>query len=101
MKMTRAMPMPFQTSTKATDSRAMFGLDSHCGPSIPTTSSDRLIRPVDGCISTANVMPTATVLTRTGKKMADRSTLRLRRREVSSVARSSPMTTLRPLVTTA
>ncbi len=75
MKMTSAMPTPFQTSTRATDSRAMFGSVSHCGPSIPTTSSDRLIRPVDGCISTANVMPTATVLTRTGKKMTERSRL--------------------------
>ena len=31
------------------------------------------MRPLDGCISTANVMPTATVLTSTGKKTIDRS----------------------------
>ena len=78
MKMTRAMPTPFQTSTMATDRSAMLGLDSHCGPSIPTTSSERLTSPVDGCISTANVMPTATVLTRTGKKIDERRTLRIR-----------------------
>jgi hypothetical protein len=52
-------------------------------------------------MSIANVMPTATVLTRTGKKMIDRSTCRTRRLEVSSVARRRPITTLRPLVTTA
>ena len=45
MKMTRAMPTPFQTSTMATDRSAMLGLDSHCGPSIPTTSSERLDEP--------------------------------------------------------
>jgi hypothetical protein len=66
---------------------------------MPKTSSVRLMSPVDGCISTANVMPTATVLTSTGKKMIERRRFRTRSREVSSVARSSPMITLRPLVT--
>ena len=59
------------------------------------------MRPLEGCIRTANVMPTATVLTRTGKKMSERSRSRNQIDEVSSVASSSPMTTLRPLVTTA
>ena len=51
----------------------MCGSVSHAGPSIPTTSRPRLIRPFDGCISRSNVTPTATVLTRTGKKMTDRT----------------------------
>ena len=59
------------------------------------------MRPLDGCISTANVMPTATVLTSTGKKTTERSRLRARMREVSSAASSRPRTTFRPLVTTA
>ena len=59
------------------------------------------MRPLDGCISTAKVMPTATVLTSAGKKMTERSRLRARMREVSSAARGSPMATFRPLVTTA
>ena len=46
-------------------------------------------------------MPTATVLTRTGKKMSERMRFRNQIDEVSSVASSSPTTTLRPLVTTA
>ena len=40
MKMTSAMPTPFQTSTNATESSAKLGSVSHDGPSIPTTSSD-------------------------------------------------------------
>ena len=76
MKMTRAMPMPFQTSTSATDRRARSGSPSHCGPSMPICSRAMLTRPSDGCSRTANVIPTATVLTRTGKKITDRSRLR-------------------------
>ena len=59
------------------------------------------MRPFEGCISTAKVMPTATVLTRTGKKMTERSRLRTRMRDVSSAASGRPMATFRPLVTTA
>ena len=68
MKITSAIPMPFQTSTSATDSSAMSGSPSHCGPSMPICSSAMLIRPSDGCISTAKVMPTATVLTKRGRR---------------------------------
>ena len=32
MKITSAMPTPFQTSTNATDSSAIDGSVSHCGP---------------------------------------------------------------------
>ena len=51
----------------------MCGSVSHFGPSIPTTSSAWLISPLLGCISRSKVIPTATVLTRTGKKMIDRT----------------------------
>ena len=73
MKMTSAIPTPFHTSTSATERSARSGSPSHCGPSMPICSSAMLIRPSDGCSSTAKVMPTATVLTSTGKKMIDRS----------------------------
>ena len=101
MKMTSAMPTPFQTSTNATDSSAIDGSVSHCGPWMPTTEIAWLMRPLEGCISTANVMPTATVLTSAGKKMTERSRLRARMRDVSSAASGRPMATFRPLVTTA
>ena len=68
---------------------------------MPTIARDRLIRPSEGCISTANVIPTATVLMSTGKKMIDRSAERMWILDVSSVASSSPRMTLSPLVTTA
>ena len=80
----------------------MSGSVSHAGPSIPTDSRVVLMRPSDGCISTANVMPTATVLTRTGKKMSERSDVPEPDAATSAASpASSPMTTLRPLVTTA
>ena len=79
----------------------MLGSVNQEGPSMPTSSSVRLMRPVEGCRMTANVIPTATVLTRTGKKMIERSRWRTRRRDVRSVARRSPMTTFNPLVTIA
>jgi len=101
MKMTMAIPMPFHTSTMATDRSAMSGSVSHPGPSTPIASRATLIRPREGCMSTANVIPTATVLTRTGKKMIPRSSVLSRMLEVRSVASSRPMTTLRPLVTNA
>ena len=101
MKITVAMPTPFQTSTTATESSAMSGLLSHAGPSIPRIAKVRLIRPSDGCINTANVIPTATVLMSTGKKMIDRSAERMWILEVRSVASNRPRMTFEPLVTTA
>ena len=49
-------------------------------------------------MSTENVIPTATVLTRTGK--VDNATEKPLRRmfEVSNIAKGSPMITLKPLV---
>ncbi len=47
------------------------------------------------------MIPTATVLTSTGKKTSERSRPRTRMLEVRSTASSMPSTTLRPLVTTA
>ena len=51
MKITIASPTPFQTSTRATDSRAICGSVSHFGPVTPMTSMVRLIRPLVGCIT--------------------------------------------------
>ena len=60
-----------------------------------------LIRPSDGCIKTLKVIPTATVLTSTGKNTIDRSGVLSLILDVNKTASSSPKTTLRPLVTTA
>ena len=68
---------------------------------MPMAARATLITPREGCISTAKVIPTATVLTRTGKKMIPRNSVLSRMLEVSSVASNRPMTTLRPLVTNA
>ena len=57
--------------------------------------------PTDGCMSVANVIPTATVLTSTGKKMMPRKSPLSRILEVSSMASGSEMMTLSPLVSTA
>ena len=79
----------------------MSGLLSHAGPSIPTIAKVRLIRPSEGCINTANVIPTATALMSTGKKMIERSAERMWILDVRSVASSRPRMTFEPLVTTA
>ena len=73
MKITIASPTPFQTSTRATDSRAICGSVSHFGPVRPTSPIAALMRPFVGCIITLKVMPTATMLTSTGKKTIERS----------------------------
>ena len=60
-----------------------------------------LIRPSDGCIRILKVMPTATMLTITGKNTIDLMTVLSRIIEVKRTASESPMTTFKPLVTTA
>jgi hypothetical protein len=60
-----------------------------------------LIRPSEGCINTSNVIPTATALMSTGKKMIDRSAERRWILDVRSVASKRPRMTFEPLVTTA
>ena len=89
MKITIASPTPFQTSTRATDSRAICGSVSHFGPVMPMTSMVVLIRPLVGCIITLNVMPTATVLTSTGKNTIERIVPLSLIRDVTSTARPS------------
>ena len=57
--------------------------------------------PVSGCRRALNVMPTATVLTSTGKKTTERRKPRDLIGAVKSTARAIPSTTFRPLVITA
>ena len=59
------------------------------------------MRPMSGCISTVNVRPTPIVLTRTGKKTAERMNDRPMTLDVSRTASSMPRTTFVPDVTTA
>ncbi len=70
--MTVASPTPFQTSTSATESRAMDGSVSHPGPVRPKAPITSLMTPLVGFISAVKVMPTPTVLTSTGKNTTDR-----------------------------
>ena len=96
MKITIASPTPFQTSTRATDSRAICGSVSHFGPVKPMTSIVRLIRPLVGCIITLNVMPTATKLTSTGKNTIERIVPLSLIRDVTSIAERHPEDDLQP-----
>ena len=98
MNITVAMPMPFQISTSATEYSARSGLPSQSGWGSPRAPRAVLIRPVDGCMRVAKVIPTATVLTSTGKKMMPRISVLSRILEVSSTASGREMITLRPLV---
>ena len=79
----------------------MLGSPSQSGEVMPTLPRMVATRPKSGCSSTLNVMPTATVLTRTGKNTTERRRPRERIGPVSRTAKSMPSTTLRPLVTTA
>ena len=102
MKITIASPTPFQTSTRATDSRAICGSVNHFGPVRPTSPIAALMSPFVGCIITLKVMPTATKLTSTGKNTIERTVpFRPRCRDVTSSASAIPSTTFRPEVTTA
>ncbi len=60
-----------------------------------------LIRPSAGCIKTSKVIPTATVLTSTGKNTIERIAVLSLILDVNKTASSSPKTTLSPLVTKA
>ena len=73
MKMTSAEPDALPDVDERDRQQCDVGSVSQRGPSIPTTSRPRLISPLIGCISRSNVMPTATVLTSTGKKMIERT----------------------------
>ena len=102
MKMTSAMPTPFQTSTKRDGKQRDVGIGEPSG-SIDANHHLEvvLIRPRDRCIRTANVIPTATVLTSTGKKMIERiSVLEADARRWQAL-RAAVRSTLRPLVTIA
>ena len=101
MKITVASPTPFQTSTRATDSRANLGSTSQAGPLMPIAARDLLMRPADGSMRTWKVRPTPMVLTRTGKKTTERRNPLAIIGEVSSSANAMPRTTLSPQVTTA
>ncbi len=101
MKITIASPTPFHTSTRATDSSAIWGSVSHFGPVRPTRPMVELMSPSVGCISSLNVMPTATVLTSTGKNTIERRVPLSLMRDVTRTPRAIPRTTFNPLVTTA
>ena len=102
MKITIARPTPFQTSTRATDSTAICGSVSHFRPGDrPTRPIVEFMSPSVGCISSLNVMPTATVLTSTGKNTIDRRVPLSLMRDVTRTPSAVPRTTLSPLVTTA
>ena len=60
-----------------------------------------LTRPLDGCSSTLNVTPTATVLTSVGKNTRDRSGPCSFNREVRTIASDNPRTTFSVHVTAA
>ncbi len=59
---------------------------SHAGPTPPSNSIALLIRPSDGCIKILKVMPTATMLTITGKNTIDLRTVLSRIMEVKRTA---------------
>jgi hypothetical protein len=99
--MTVARPTPFQTSTTATEIRAVWASPSQSDEVMPNRLSTLLTSPVSGWSRTLNVIPTATVLTSTGKNTTERRNPRDRRRAVSRTARSMPRTTLALLVRTA
>ena len=72
MKITIAMPdaLP-DVDERDRQQRDVAGRPASPGRRCRPAPSAVLISPVDGCISTAKVMPTATVLTSTGKKTID------------------------------
>ncbi len=101
MKIRVASPTPFQTSTIATDSSAVFGSTSQAGPWMPMVARTWLTSPLVGFSSTWKVIPTPMVLTRTGKKLTERRKPRPISWEVRSRASSRPTMTFTPEVTVA
>ncbi len=71
------------------------------GVMTPNWAKMLLTRPKSGARIMAKVIPTATVLTRTGKNTTDRRNPRDRSGAVSITASSMPRTTFSPLVITA
>src|SRR5664280_1441268 len=98
---TVAMPTPFHTSVPITENKARCVFPSQSTAGICINSRALLISPFEGCISAENVMPTAIVLTRFGKKTTDRKIFFVMILLVRNTAIKNANITFKPQVRTA
>jgi hypothetical protein len=90
--------LAYQCALALADYSARVGSPSQFGFGRPSAPRVISIRPVEGCMSAAKVIPTATVLTSTGKNRMPQNSVFSRMLEVNNTANGSAMMTLSPLV---